>query len=197
MRVLVACEYSGAVRDAFAALGHDAMSCDLLPTEAPGNHYQGDIRDVIHAQWDLMIAFPPCTHLCVFGARHFEQKVLDGRQNQGVSFFMEMTKVDIPKWCIENPVGIMSKLYREPTQIIQPYYFGDEAQKTTCLWLKGLPKLAATNLVDKGEMVTSPSGKTMAKWYSNADAHTRSKTFPGIAKAMANQWGISQLELIA
>jgi len=168
MKILVACEYSGIVRDAFIARGHDAMSCDLLPTESPGPHYQGDVFDIINDGWDAMIAFPPCTHLAVSGAAWFEQKRKDGRQQEGIDFFMAMVNAPIPRIAIENPVGIMSKIYKPPTQIIQPYMFGDEVSKKTCLWLKNLPPLyhnAAPNLFDendtwvgKGEMVEFESG---------------------------------------
>ena len=189
MKILVACEYSGRVRDAFRALGHDALSCDLEPTDAPGPHYQGNMFDIIHDGWDLLVAFPPCTHLAVSGAKHFPQKRADGRQQQGIDFFMACINAPIPRICVENPVGIMSGLYSEPTQIIQPWMFGDEAQKTTCLWLKNLPTLKATKIVGKGEFVEFDSGKRHPAWYSNADAKTRSTTFPGIALAMAKQWG--------
>lgn len=206
MKILIACEYSGTVRDAFAAKGHNVTSCDLLPTDAPGNHYQGNILEIINDGWDMMIAFPPCTHLAVSGAKHFAEKRKDGRQQQGIDFFMEFTKTDIPKVCIENPVGIMSTLYRKPDQIVQPWQFGDPFQKTTCLWLTGLPKLIhsiGTDLfndkithVGKGEFLVLPSGKKMPKWYSDAKVSSkeltqkvRNKTFPGIAQAMANQWG--------
>jgi site-specific DNA-cytosine methylase len=190
MRVLVACEYSGTVRDAFAKLGHDAWSCDILPTDAPGQHYQCDIMEVLGKGWDLMIAFPPCTHLAVSGARHFAKKRADGRQQQGIDFFLQIINANIPKIVVENPVGIMSTLYRKPDQIIQPWQFGDTAQKTTCLWLKDMPPLQHTNIVDKGEFYTAPSGKRLPKWYSdNKSAKARSKTFQGIADAMAQQWG--------
>ena len=153
--------------------------------------------------WDLMVAHPPCTHLAVSGAAWFEQKRKDGRQQEGVDLFMQFTATNIPKVCIENPVGIMSTLWRSPDQVIQPYYFGDEFQKTTCLWLKELAPLIhikADDLfdksthVDRGEMITFESGKRMAKWYAmlrvdSTRAHIRSKTFPGIANAMAEQWG--------
>jgi hypothetical protein len=190
MRVLIACEYSGAVRDAFIRVGHDAMSCDLLPTDAPGPHYQGDVFDIIKDGWDMVIAFPPCTHLAVSGAKHFAAKRADGRQQEGIDFFNLFTNLDVQRVCIENPIGIMSKLYRKPNQIIQPWMFGDKAQKSTCLWLKGLPTLVPTNIVDKGEFYISPSGKKLPKWYSdNKSAKVRSKTFQGIANAMAEQWG--------
>lgn len=202
MRVLVACEFSGVVRDAFRKRGHDAWSCDLLPCEAdPQWHIHGDaIKVMADHDWDLMIAHPPCTHLAVSGAAWFEEKRKDGRQQQGIDLFMAFVKTNIPRWCIENPVGIMSNLYRKPDQIIHPYYFGDEFQKTTCLWLRGLHPLSHSaeddlfyqkTHVGKGEMVTYASGKTMPKWYAEAygDGHTRSKTFQGIADAMAEQWG--------
>ena len=203
MRVLVACEESGRVRNAFIERGHDAMSCDLLDTSAKGPHHKGDVFEVINDGWDMMIAFPPCTHLAVSGAAWFEQKRKDGRQQQGIEFFMALANAPIPRIAIENPVGIMSNVWRKPDQIIQPYYFGDQFQKTTCLWLKNLPKLMHAkerNLfeesthVDRGEMITFPSGKRMAKWYAllradDSRGHLRSKTFPGIANAMADQWG--------
>ena len=190
MRVLVACEYSGTVRDAFAKLGHDAWSCDILPTDSPGQHYQCDIMEVMGKGWDLMIAFPPCTHLAVSGAKHFAKKRADGRQQQGIDFFLQVVNANIPKIVVENPVGIMSTLFRKPDQIIQPWQFGDTAQKTTCLWLKDMPPLKHTNIVDKGEFYTAPSGKRLPKWYSdNKSAKARSKTFQGIADAMAQQWG--------
>jgi len=193
VRVLVACEFSGIVRDAFAARGHDAWSCDLLPTEQPGNHYQGDVLEILGEGWDMMIAHPPCTHLAVSGARHFEQKRKDGRQQQGIDFFMAMINAPIEKIAVENPVGIMSSVYRKPDCIIQPWQFGDPYQKTTCLWLKNLPPLFPTKIVDKGEFVTFKSGKRHQKWYADAfiagkHGYLRSKTFPGIAKAMAEQW---------
>ena len=198
MRVLIACEYSGVVRDAFIARGHDAMSCDILQTDVDGPHHEGDVRDILDDGWDMALCFPPCTHLCVSGAKHFEKKRADGRQQQGIDFFMLFTRLDIPLVCIENPVGIMSKTWRPPDQIIQPYFFGDEAQKTTCLWLKGLTPLVhipEDDLFDnkthvgKGEMIVTPSGNTMPKWYSDARYGGRSTTFQGFANAMANQWG--------
>ena len=196
MRILVACEFSGTVRDAFAKLGHDAWSCDLEPSEIPGQHYQGDVMDIIADGWDLMIAHPPCTHLAVSGARHFEQKRKDGRQQQGIDFFMQIINAPIPKMAVENPVGIMSTIYRKPDQIIQPWEYGHEATKSTCLWLKGLPLLKPTNIVSKGEFVTFPSGKRMSKWYAESSKNSpkqrekiRNKTFQGIADAMAEQWG--------
>ncbi len=200
MKVLIACEFSGTVRDAFAKLGHDAWSCDLEPTEIPGNHYQGDMFDIVNNGWDLIIAHPPCTHLAVSGARHFAKKIADGRQQQGIDFFMRVVNIDVPKLAVENPIGIMSTIYRKPNQIIQPYEYGHEATKSTCLWLKGLPLLNPTNIVSKGEFVTFPSGKRMNKWYADSSKLSpkerekwRNKTFQGIADAMANQWGGNEL----
>ena len=199
MNILIACEMSGIVRDSFAALCHNAWSCDLLPSERPGNHFQEDIESVLHmttTHWDLMIAFPPCTDLAVSGSRWFKEKIKDGRQQRAIDFFMLFINNDCPKIAIENPVGIMSSIYRKPDQIINPWQFGDSLSKKTCLWLKGLPKLIPTNIVSKGEQVTFSSGKKMPKWYSDAwklpkeeRAKMRSRTFEGIAKAMANQWG--------
>jgi hypothetical protein len=163
------------------------MSCDILPTDTPGKHYQGDVRDILYDKWDMIIAFPPCTHLAVSGAKHFAAKRADGRQQEGIDFFNLFVNVDCPKVAIENPIGIMSSLWRKPDQIIQPWMFGDEYSKSTCLWLKGLPKLEPTDLVGKGEFVVH-GGKRIAKWYSNREIN-RSKTFNGIANAMAAQWG--------
>jgi len=191
MKVLIACEFSGIVKDAFKAKGHDAWSCDLLPTEKEGNHIQGDVLNILNDGWDLMIAFPPCTHLAVSGARWFKEKRADGRQQQGIDFFMDLINAPIVKIAIENPVGIMSTHYRKPDQIIQPWQFGDEFQKTTCLWLKNLPLLKYTNIVGKGEFITYSSGRKMSKWYAEkyGDGKSRSVTFQGIADAMADQWG--------
>lgn len=183
MRVLVACEYSGVVRDAFIRLGHEAMSCDLLPTNAPGPHYQGDVRDVLHYPWDLMIAHPPCTHLSVSGARHFSAKRIDGRQQSAVSFFMELAKSDIPRIAIENPVCVMSSLWRKPDQVIQPWQFGHGETKATCLWLKGLDPLLPTKIVDGREQRIHRLPPSKDRW------KIRSETFQGIAEAMAVQWG--------
>lgn len=183
MKVLIACEYSGRVRDAFIALGHDAMSCDLLGTESPGPHYQGDVRDVIDYPWDLMIAHPPCTDLSVSGARHFEEKRLVGRQQASASFFMMLAKCDIPKIAIENPICIMSSLWRKPDQIIQPWQFGHGETKATCLWLKGLPLLTPTDIVDGRDDRIHKMPPSEDRW------KLRSLTYQGIANAMANQWG--------
>ena len=183
MRVLIACEYSGVVRDAFLGGGHEAMSCDLLPTDAPGPHYQGDVRDVLDYPWDLMIAHPPCTNLSVSRARHFQSKRIDGRQQTSASFFMMLTKVDIPKIAIENPICIMSSLYRKPDQVVQPWMFGHGETKATSLWLKGLPKLLSTNIVEGREARIHKMPPSEDRW------KLRSTTYQGIADAMAQQWG--------
>lgn len=191
MRVLVACEFSGVVRDAFSARGHDAWSCDLLPTERLGNHIHGDVLKILDDGWDLMIAHPPCDHLAVSGARWFKEKIADGRQQQGIDFFMALANSPIPKWAIENPVGIMSTLYRRPDQIVQPWMFGHPESKKTCLWLKGLRKLRPTNplpLPEAGRWENqTPSGQN--KLGPSPDrAMIRSRTYQGIADAMAEQW---------
>lgn len=192
MRVLIACEYSGTVRDAFRAAGHDAMSCDLLPTDKPGPHYQGNIFDVILDGWDLMIAHPPCTHLAVSGAKHFAAKKADGRQAAALFFVQRLLDAPIPRIALENPVSIISSQIRKPDQIIQPWMFGHEATKTTCLWLKGLPHLVPTNIVGKGARHVTKGGKSLPVWYNlppSADRwKIRSATFQGIADAMAAQW---------
>lgn len=194
MKVLVACEYSGTVRDAFIRWGHEAMSCDLLPTDAPGPHYQGDVRDVLDYPWDLMIAHPPCTHLAVSGARHFEEKRKDGRQQSAVSFFMMLARARIPRIAIENPVCVMSSFWRKPDQTIQPWMFGHGETKATCLWLKNLPPLKSTNVVDGREARIHRMPPSADRW------KLRSVTYAGIAEAMADQWGNPwpiQLELAA
>jgi hypothetical protein len=197
IKILVACECSGAVRDAFLHKGHDAWSCDILPCESdPKNHLQCDVLTILDDGWDMMIAHPPCTDLAVSGAAWFKKKIEDGSQQRSVEFFMKLAMADIPKICVENPVSIMSSKWRKPDQIIQPWMFGDEASKKTCLWLKGIPKLIPTKIVGKGEIVTFSSGNRMPKWYADAyklpkaeRSRIRSKTFPGIANAMADQWG--------
>ena len=192
MRVLIACEYSGTVRDAFIAAGHDATSCDLLPSDCPGPHYQGDIVDILGDGWDLMVAHPPCTHLAVSGAKHFAQKQADGRQAAALEFVRALMDAPIPRICVENPVSIISTRIRKPDQIIQPWQFGHEATKATCLWLKGLPPLVPTNIVGKGARHVTKSGKSLPQWYNlppSADRwKIRSATFQGIADAMASQW---------
>lgn len=191
MRVLVACEYSGTVRDAFKARGHDAWSCDLLPTDSPGQHIQGDVLEVLNDEWDLVIAHPPCTHLAVSGARWFKDKQKE--QEEALEFFRKILEAPVDKICVENPVSIVSSRIRKPDQTLQPWMFGHEVSKKTCLWLKNLPLLAPTNIVGKGEFVTFSSGKKMPSWYNLSPGgdrwKIRSKTFEGIAKAMAEQWG--------
>ena len=217
MKVLIACEESQAVTKAFRELGHEAYSCDILPASGghPEWHIQRDVFEVINEGWDLMVAHPPCTFLAVSGASwyyHPEDKNLPVEQRRphprypnramdremAVGFFMALMNAPIERIAVENPIGIMSSRFRKPDQIVQPWQFGDSASKSTCLWLKNLPKLTATEIVDKGEIVTFASGKSMPKWYADAlyTAKTkeerqtlRSKTFPGIAKAMAEQWG--------
>lgn len=181
MRVLIACEYSGAVRDAFINNGHDAMSCDLLPTDVLGNHYQGDVFDVINDGWDLMIAHPPCTHLAVSGARWFKDKVKE--QAESLEFVRRLMDAPIDKIAIENPISIISSRIRKPEQIIQPWMFGHGETKATCLWLKNLPKLTPTNIVEGREARIHKMSPGPNRWKE------RSKTYQGIAIAMANQWG--------
>ena len=191
MRVLIACEYSGTVRDAFLRRGHEAMSCDLLPTETEGPHYQGDVRDVLDYPWDLMIAHPPCTDLSVSGAAWFAKKRMVGAQQASASFFMKLAKADIPRIAIENPVCVMSTLWRKPDQTLQPWMFGHTEQKATCLWLKGLPPLFPTNNV-REEMMRLPKNKRERLHYlppSEDRWKLRSATYKGIAEAMADQWG--------
>ena len=197
MNVLVACEESQEVCKAFRAKGHLAYSCDIEECSGghPEWHLQEDVLEVLHdPMWDLIIAFPPCTHLAMSGSRWFKEKRKDGRQLEGYNFFMEFPNCNCPKLAIENPIGIMSTLYRKPDQIVQPWMFGDSFSKSTCLWLRGLPTLKPTNIVDKGEQVLTNGGKSMPEWYnippSDPDrAKIRSKTFPGLALAMADQWG--------
>ena len=196
MKVLVACEYSGIVRDAFIKRGHFAMSCDLLPTDVPGPHYQGDVFDIIEKDWDLMIAHPPCTYLCSSGL-HWNGRVA-GRQektDEAVEFVRRLLDANIPRIALENPIGCISRLIRKPEQIIQPHQFGDDASKSTCLWLKNLPNLIPTNNIPPRIV----NGKS--RWANQTDSgqnklgpsddrwKERSKTYQGIADAMASQWG--------
>ena len=236
MNVLIACEESQEVCKAFREKRHRAFSCDIL--ECSGGHPEWHIKqDVLKimrggefrtmdgmnhyvSSWDMIIAFPPCTHLASSGARHFKNKRKDGRQREGIEFFANFLKSECKKVVIENPVGIISgdyipkwypdlaeryQLPKKPTQIIQPYMFGDNAKKTTCLWIKGVEKLKPTNIVDPGEFYISPKGRKISKgassdmakddngkilaWNDPRTSKIRSKTFPGIAKAMAEQWG--------
>ena len=181
MKVLVACEFSGIVRDAFAAKGHDAWSCDLLPTEKPGNHYQCDIREILDLGWDLMVAHPPCTHLAVSGARWFARKQKE--QWAALDFVRLLLSSSVGRIALENPVSIISSRIRKPDQIIQPWQFGHGETKATCLWIKNLPKLQPTNIVSgrKDRVHKMPPSKD--RWKN------RSRTYPGIAEAMAEQWG--------
>jgi len=203
VKVLVACEYSGTVRDAFISMGHEAMSCDLLPTDVPGPHYQGDVFDIINQGWDMMIAHPPCTYLCVSGL-HWNKRVegRDAKTDEALEFVKKLLDAPIQRIALENPVGCISKRIRKPEQIIQPYEYGDDAAKKTCLWLKNLPKLRPTDRV-RGRKVKTPSGKIVERWSNQCDNFgqdktppspdrwkIRSKTWQGIADAMASQWGI-------
>lgn len=197
--VLIGCEESGIVTEQFRLLGCNAWSCDILPTswKYMEYHIQEDIFKVIedHPEIRIGVFFPPCTHLSVSGAKWFEQKRKDGRQQQGIDFFMRIVNLQIKHIAIENPIGIMSSIYRKPDQIIQPWEFGDAFEKKTCLWLKELPKLKPTNIVEPPKRTEYTSGKTMPTWYAEAwklpkdeRAKLRSKTFPGIAKALAMQY---------
>lgn len=195
MKILIACEYSGKVRDSFRQRGHEAVSCDLLPTDVPGPHYQGDVFDIINDGWDMMIGFPPCTYVCVSGL-HWNKKV-QGRQqktDEAIEFFKTLLSVDIPHIALENPVGCLSTYVRKPDQIIQPYQFGDDASKKTCLWLKNLPPLKPTKYIEPRIVDGKP------RWGNQTDSgqnnlpptkdrwKIRSETYTGIANAMADQW---------
>jgi len=201
MKVLIACEYSGTVRDAFLRRGHEAMSCDLLPTETKGPHYQGNVLNILNQGWDLMIAHPPCTHLAVSGAAHFARKIASGEQQEALDFVRALLDAPIPRIALENPVSIISSKIRKPSQMIQPYDFGHDASKRTCLWLKGLPLLRPTKYVEP-RIVITPSGKPAKRWANQCDNYghdsqppspdrwkIRSATYQGIADAMADQWG--------
>ena len=209
MRILVACEESQAVTIELRRLGHEAYSCDIQDCSGghPEWHIKGDALELLKMKWDMLIAFPPCTHLAVSGARHFAKKQADGRQQEAIDFFMRFVNADCPRIAVENPIGIMSSKYRKPNQIIQPYMFGDHARKSTCLWMKGLPPLVATDVVDPGKIckggfsrgasadcARDENGKILA-WNDPRTAKIRSKTFPGIARAMAEQWaGVCELD---
>jgi hypothetical protein len=180
MKVLIGCEYSGIEREAFRALGHDVISCDLLDTEIPGPHYKGDVRDILRDGFDLAVLHPPCTHLACSGARWFREK--EREQQEAIAFFMEMINAPIPRIAVENPVGIMSTIYREPDQYIEPWQFGHGETKKTCLWLKNLPPLIPTNIVSGRE-------QRIHNMPPSADrGHLRSLTYEGWAQAMAGQW---------
>lgn len=204
MKILVACEESQAVTIELRKLGHEAYSCDILESSGghPEWHLQKDVTDLLKQKWDMVIAFPPCTYLTVTGNRWFNvekygdkalQRIKD--REEAIKFFMLFANADCPRIAIENPVGIMSSEWRKPDQIVQPYQFGDAFEKKTCFWLKGLKPLVHTNVVEPPPRTKFRSGKTMASWYSDAlklpkeeRSKLRSKTFPGIAKAMAEQW---------
>jgi hypothetical protein len=195
MKVLVACEYSGIVRDAFAAKGHDAWSCDILPTESPGNHFQGDVSEHLDKGWDLMIAHPPCTHLAVSGARWFtEGKKPWSLQEEALDFVRKLLDAPIDKIALENPVSVISTKIRKPNQIIQPFEYGHDVTKKTCLWLKNLPNLKPTKIVKPDIVLVN--GKKMSRMHyesfklpSKERSKVRSKFYTGIAEAMADQWG--------
>lgn len=201
MKVLIACEFSGIVRDAFAALGHNAWSCDLLPTETPGNHYQCDVRDILYMPWDLMIAHPPCQYLTVAGNKWFKEEYRDRfpdrleRRAEALDFVKALMGADIPRIAIENPIGVIGTRIRKHDQIIQPYQFGHPDRKPTCLWLKNLPLLAPTEIVEP-DIKKNRNGRTVSRHHDEAlrlppDERWkfRSRTYVGIAKAMAGQWG--------
>ena len=196
MKVLIACEYSGRVRDAFIAQGHDAISCDLLPTDNPGPHYQGDVTDILNNGFDLMIAHPPCTHLAVSGSRHFHRKQKE--QKEALDFVRLLMDAPIDRWCIENPVSVISSAIRPPDQIIQPWEHGHGEVKSTCFWLKNLSKLKPSNCVEGREPKVHMMPPGPDRW------KLRSTTYEGVALAMGQQWGdeaklpliTNQLELI-
>lgn len=197
MRVLVACEYSGVVRDAFIRAGHDAVSCDLLPSESDfGPHVQGDVRPLLSDGWDLMVAHPPCTHLAVSGAAWFKNKLHE--QQEALDFVARLMCAPIPRICIENPVSVISSQIRKPDQIIQPWQFGHTEQKKTCLWLKGLPKLVPTDNVYDAMMLLPKNERERLHYLPPSPDRwkLRSATFPGIAEAMATQWGAANHRLV-
>ena len=211
MKVLVACEESQAVCIEFRKRGHEAYSCDILECSGghPEWHIQGDVREQLKKKWDMVIAFPPCTDLAVSGAAWFKRKREDGSQKKAINFFMTILNSECEKICVENPVGVISGRYIlkyfpelcsqhslpiKQSQIVEPYYFGDAANKKTCLWLKGLPLLKhdPSNYVEGSKYIESPSGRKYPEWCWNTGGgrgEQGSKTFPGIAKAMAEQWG--------
>ena len=188
MRVLVACEYSGRVRDAFRSHGHDAWSCDLLECETdPQWHHQGPVEDLLQDGWDLMVAHPPCTHLAVSGSKHFPEKIADGRQQTALDFVRLLMNAPIPRWCIENPVSVISSAIRPPSQIIQPWEHGHGETKATCLWLNNLPKLVPSKYVEGREPKVHLMPPGPDRWKE------RSRTYLGVAAAMGDQWGAREL----
>ena len=192
LRVLIACEFSGVVREAFRERGFDAFSCDLLPSDDNSYfHIRGDVRDLLGMGWDMMIAHPPCTDLSVSGARHFAEKIADGRQQRALDFVRLLMAAPIPRIAIENPISVISSKIRKPDQIIQPWQFGHGETKATCLWLKGLPKLRPTNIVEGREARVHRMAPSPDRWKE------RSRTFSGIAEAMADQWGNELLSAAA
>lgn len=187
MKILVACEFSGRVRDAFISKGHYAVSCDLEPTEVPGPHYQGSVFDIINDGWDIMIAHPPCKHLAVCGRKNWGNYT-DGEQQEALNFVMKLLNAPIPKIALENPIGIISTQIRKPDQYIHPFMFGHPTKKKTGLWLKNLPKLVAENVVEYNDVCEAHT--IMARITSPVErSKARSRTYIGIAQAMANQWG--------
>jgi hypothetical protein len=180
LRVLIACEYSGRVRDAFIAKGHDAISCDILPTESPGPHILDDVLNHLDKQWDMMIAFPPCTHLANSGARWFDDKI--DQQKAALEFVRRLLRAEIPRLALENPVGMISYYLQDPTQYVHPWQFGHGESKKTCLWLKNLPALVPTNIVE------GRSNRMHMMGQSKNRSKLRSLTYQGIALAMADQW---------
>ena len=188
MKVLIACEFSGVVRDAFRRRGHDAMSCDLLETESPGPHYRGDVRDLLGEEWDLMVAHPPCTHLARSGGRWFMGK--ESRQDEALGFVLELMSCGIGMWAIENPVGLISTRIRKPDQIVQPWQFGHGETKATCLWLHRLKRLESTKVVEGREGRIANLSPRPDRWKE------RSRTYVGVAEAMADQWGSIYMEAV-
>jgi site-specific DNA-cytosine methylase len=193
MKVLIACEFSGTVRRAFRERGHDAWSCDILPAEDNSPyHYQQDVSELLGEGWDLMIAHPPCTHLAVSGAAHFAKKRADGRQGAALDFVRLLLAAPIEKIALENPVSIISSQIRKPSQIVNPFQFGESISKKTCLWLKGLTPLVPTQVVQGSVYHTAASGRRYPDWCwktGGGSGHKRSRFFEGIAQAMAEQWG--------
>jgi len=191
LKILIGCEQSGTIREEFIKLGYtNTWSCDVIESDIPGNHIVQSVLEVIYQGWDMAILHPPCTHLAVSGAKHFKKKIALGKQQAALDFIRILMNAPIKHIAIENPISVISSKIRKPDQIIQPWQFGDKAQKTTCLWLKNLPLLEHTEIVSKGEFYISPSGKKLPKWYSdNKSSKSRSKTFMGIARAVASQWG--------
>jgi len=196
MKVLIACEFSGIVRDAFLEKGHDAISCDLEPSERSGPHYQGDVRDILYSEkWDMLIGHPPCTYLTTAANRFYNSPGRKEKREEAVKFFMELVNAPVPRIAIENPVGYINSIYRGPDQIVQPYYFGHPVKKTTCMWLKNLPLLHPTNMLREPDPIRISSTGKNVHWCESQGgtkeqkSKIRSRTFKGLAEAMADQWG--------